>query len=328
MSPNHALLRLHLILAASIVACQTSDIDTDHLSSGNQYAKDGLLREAAREYEMGATTGHNKMVARRNLGIVLFKLKDYSNALKHLKRSLVKFDKHFETNFYIAESYRALDRYANAIFYYKNSLRLNPRSIKAKKALAWSYYKTRYYAQSLRLAKDLISVAPKDLHARIILARTFLKLRKPRSALNALSNLKDGQKYAPYLKSVQGDAWLQLEKYDSAMKSYKAALRDQPLLAGALIGLGKCLAHTGNNLDAIKFIERSVRIRPRLSEGYLLLGKLYEKTNPRRALKYLQVFSKKAAQDPDYLDRISKVRKKISRLKGNLKGAEGQSKTM
>src|SRR5690606_7954182 len=139
---------------------------------------------------------------------------------------------------------------------------------KALKPLAWSYFKIRYYSEALITSRKMARLAPDDDQVWIILTRTLLKMKRAREALQILAQAKRNAERSskPYYNSVEGDILYELGKVKEAKESYKAALKDQPLLAGALLGLGRCMLETNSRKKAITYLERAVRIRPRLTE--------------------------------------------------------------
>lgn len=312
-----------LICSVFFVSCQSTQpvsskpTTSEYLDLANQYAKDGLLREAIQAYRKEIAANPSSSAAHRNLGIVYVKVGDYKKAEKHLEKALPSFDKNYEANFYLAETYRAREKYAEAIFRYKRALEEKPQDPKSLKALAWSYYKIRYYAEALRHANALKNVAPQDNQVSIILARTLLKLERPEKALAVIRKAEALAKPSdlPYLQSVGGDIYRRMDDCNKGLTYYRNALKEQPLLAGALLGLGQCLLKTnGDTAQALTYMERAVRIKPTLAEGHYLLGKVYEKTDRAKSLKHYNQFRKHASVDPEFLSQLPEIRKKIEEL--------------
>jgi tetratricopeptide (TPR) repeat protein len=283
---------------------------------GNAYARDGLFREAVDAYEKSLAQNPNDAIAHRNLGIVLVRSGDYKSAVNHLERVIARFENNFETNFYLAEAYRGQDQYTEAIFRYQNASRVRPSEAKVLKALAWSHFKVRNYGEALAMARKLKAIAPKDEQSSIILARTLLKLRRVDEALELVNDVKRVARAEslPFIQSVEGDVLYEMGRKSEATIAYRAALRDQPLLAGALLGLGRCLLDEGKPVGAITAMERAVRIRPKLPEAHYYLGRLYEKTDPQKAIRYFQYFKKQAAADPEFLQRMAEVDRSLTQL--------------
>lgn len=305
-----------LVFALLNAGCATTSEKRNLVSQGNQYAKDGLLREASESYKKALAQKPNNATAQRNLGMVLVKMGDYKGAVRHLEKAMSRYEKDFDANFYLGEAYRAQDKYAEAIFRYKKSLKIKDGDPRALKPLAWSYFKIRYYSESLVIARQLQKVAPEDDQTGIILSRTLLKLKRPQESLAVLKGAKKSiQKSSrAFYNSVEGDIQYEMNHTDEASAAYREALKDQPLLAGALLGLGRCMLDQGKQKQAITYMERAVRIRPRLTEAHYLLGKAYEKTDREKSLRYYQFFRKQAASDPEFIGYLNDVKSKISEL--------------
>lgn len=284
------------------------------VNQGNQYARDGLFREAIETYKKALTLQPSNMLALRNYGIVLVRTGSYKNAIKNLEKTLEKFQDDFETNFYLAEAYRGENRYADAIFRYRIALRVRPDNQKALKALSWSYYKTRLYSESLATAQKLRSSFPEDEQADIIAARVLVQLKREDEALALLSRSPHSNKehQIPYYENVKGEAALSLGKLNTAEKHYRAALKAEPLLASALFGLGRILVSRNQIDQGIEYMERAIRIMPKLTEAYLHLGRAYAAKNPKKSKQYFLRFTREAANDPEMLAYISEAKNAIA----------------
>lgn len=291
------------------------------VAAGNQYARDGLLREAVEAYKRALQKEPENMIAHRNLGIVLVKAGDFANAITHLEKSMSSFDDNFDANFYLGEAYRATDKYGEAIYRYKNALKIQKDEPRASKSLAWSYYKIRYYSEALTLAQRLSTIAPNDDQAPIILARINLKLKRESEALAILRKAIEKAPAAsiPYYQSVEAEVLHRQGATLDALNTYKKALKSQPMLAGALLGVGRILLEEGKAKEAEDYLERAVRIKPKLYECHYYLGVALEASNPKRALRYFSHFRKNANTDPELLDLVQDAKKKMTALAGRSK---------
>ena len=303
-----------------VVACQTTKINQDVLQ-GNEYAKDGLLREAAESYQKAIKADAAYFPAYRNLGMIYVKMGEYKRATRNLEISMESYENDFDANYYLGEAYRGQDKYAEAIFRYKKSLTIRKDDPRALKPLAWSYFKIRYYSEALVTARKLSVVAKDDDQTSIILARTLLKLKRPREALAVIKKGKSKIKRSslPYYHSVEGDIQYEMGHTKLAIKNYRAALKVQPLLAGALLGLGKSMLKNNQDPKAITYLERAIRIRPRLTEAYFLLGKVYENKDRQKSLQYYRSFRKQASADPEFLAMMNEVKSRMTKLHSNSK---------
>lgn len=285
------------------------------IDQANQYARDGLYREAVSSFKKYLSENPKDPAAHRTLGIIYVKSGAYKQALTHLQEAFPAYADNFELNYYIAEALRTQGRYADAIYHYKRALSADPKSLPALKALTWSYYNIRFYTEALKSARLLRKMDPNDFQISIIQARVMNKIGMNDRALTLLNKAEAlaSPEEIPYLFSVKGDIFLELKQSEKAEQAYRQALQDQPLLPGALSGLAKKFLRDGKNIpQAISYLERALRIRPQHTEAYYLLGQAYAKTDAKKSEEYLRRFYKEAIYDPLFQQEIASLRQRFS----------------
>lgn len=298
------------------------------LDQANQYARDGLYREAVAAFRKHLSTYPKDTAAHRTLGIVYVKTGAYKLALQHLQDAQSGFSDNFELNYYLAEAFRTQHRYAEAIYHYNKSLSFEPKNVGTLKALAWSYYSIRYYAEALKVAKNLKKIDPNDFQISIINARILNKIGMNDKALAILNRTETlaSPDELPFLYSVKGDIQLDLGDKAEAERSYRKALQDQPLLPGALTGLAKrfILDQQSNDL-AISYLERALRIKPNFTEAYYLLARAYEKKDSKKSMAAYRNFTKEAAMDPQFQTELQLARAKLAAVEKTDKNDDEES---
>lgn len=292
----------------------------NYVQQGNQFAKDGLLREAVDAYKKALLKEPGNLTATRNLGIVLAKAGDHQGAITNLEKSMAEFENNFDANFYLGESYRAVDKFGEAIYRYKKALKLQDDEPRTMKSLAWSYYKIRFYSESLSLTQRLLKKNPKDEQAPIIMARTLLKLKRGNEALAILRKAEKNStpESSAYFQSVTAEVLLSQGKTQEALNTWRDVLKSQPLMAGALMGTGQALLELGKPKEAAEYLERAVRVKPKLYEGHYWMARSLESTSPSRALKYFNHFRKNGSNDPDYVELIQDAKKRSASLRSKI----------
>ncbi len=287
-----------------------------YITQGNQYARDGLLREAVDAYKKALQKEPDNATAHRNLGIVFVKAGDFVGAITHLEKSMASFEDNYDANYYLGEAYRANDKYGEAIFRYKSALKIQKDDPRALKSLAWSYYKIRYYSEALLMTQKLTALTPKDDQVPIILARIYLKLKREKEALALLHKGSERAPAAsqPYYQSVEAEVQYAMGATNEALATYRKCLKTQPMLAGALLGAGRILLEQGKSAEAIDYLERAVRVKPKLYESHYYLGKALETSNPQRAMRYYAFFRKNASTDPELVDMVQDAKKRVAAL--------------
>lgn len=283
----------------------------------DRYVQDGLYREALDQYSIALKKDPNNYTARLNTGVVMIRLGDYKRAITNIKKSAPAFKDSFEYNYYLAEALRAQEEYGSAIYHYRKALSLRDSDAKSLKALAWSYFRIRYYKEAELHAKHLIKVTPTDTQSLLILARIQTKTHDLKSAMRSLKKARKvaNKKEKATLDSAEGDVWLAANKFSKAAKVYKSALKEEPLLAGAALGLGRCHLAAGKTESAISYFERAIRVRPSMSEALYYLAKAHLPKAPIKASKYLKRFVSKATDDPELIAKVDEARNTLKSLK-------------
>lgn len=309
------ILRIFFILF--LFSCQSFHNEgTKDFHLGNEYARDGLYREAIAAYRRSLKVNPKSFSAHRNLAFNLLQVGNYRAAIAHFKMAGSAYENDFLTIFYMAESYRGLEQYSDAIYYYEKALRLKPNDIGAERALAWSYFNTRFYAQALKLCQKMYKANASDFEVQVIYSRVLLKLHEYDQVMSILNESNPGND--PYkiaqIKSLKGELYFALGQFKNASQLFRAALKQQPLLASALLGLGKCELKANRFSKAIDYLERALRVKPQLSEGYYYLAQSYEGSDPKKALGFYQQFRKQIATDPEYVSMLPVITNKISVL--------------
>lgn len=285
------------------------------VEQANQYARDGLYREAIASFKKYLADEPKDAASHRTLGIIYVKIGAYKLALVHLQEALPTYPDNFELNYYLAEAYRTQNRYADAIYHYKRSLQTDPQNMSALKALTWSYYSIRYYAEALKSSRLLKKLAPNDFQVSIIQARIMNKIGMNDKALTILNRAEAlaAPDEVAYLYSVKGDIYLDQGDGAKAEQAYRRALQDQPLLPGALTGLAKKMLNDDKGRDlAITYLERAIRVRPTHYEAFYLLGRAYEKTDLKKANDYYRQFYREASYDPIFQREVAQLRSRFS----------------
>ena len=312
-----------------IADARSSAVD-EQIELGLKYASDGLYREAIGVFRKILKKDSKNLEAHRSLGIIYVKVGRYKRSIKHFETVMSQLKNDFDSNYYLAEAYRTQDRYADAIFRYKIALTTKPKNLLATKALAWSYYKVRYYRAAYSTIRRLSKNDLEDVQATIIQARVLNKMGATRKALRLakakLDMITPEQK--PYLMSVIGDIYFARKDRQKAEDSYREALKEQPLLAGALLGLAKVLLLKGERSGiAVSYLERALRIKPGMVEALYYLGEAHKSLKPTEANKYFAKFVRQASGDPEFKRLIQLAIRDIKTSPTKRTALSGQAKT-
>jgi tetratricopeptide (TPR) repeat protein len=305
------------------LSCVTrTDQDRIEVSEADAYASDGLLKEAAEKYRNIIKKNPKNSWANRNLGLVQLRMKDYRSSIQSLEAVNEKFPNDQDLNFALGEAYRSTEKYPEAIFRYQRVLEFEPRNSRALKGIAWSYYKLRYFPEALaniRLYQPQQGDVD-DGQAAIIEARILTRMDRFEDALKLIRQKKqqlDNKANLAFMMSVEGEITALRGDCPSANKIFRDALKRNPLLAGSLFGLGKCLVKNGESELAIDYLERAVRLRPSMIEAYLLLGDAYANKDASRSMTNYRKFRQLAVNDPNWTEQVKSLSARIKNVEKN-----------
>lgn len=293
-------MRILLILVMFLSgACATVEKGNPSFKLGNEYARDGLYREALSSYRTAQKQEPDNPAIVRNIGIVELKLGLYERAVTSLTRSLPYFSNNFETNYYLAEALKGKNDLDNAVFRYQRALEINPKDVQAKKGLAWCLMTI----DRLELAKSLLSAKglEKDPQAVILNARILVKQGRASEALNQLLGLegKTTAFVAPYLASAIGDVQLALKNPKEALRQHLKALKTVPLMFSALLGAANAYVELGQLSRAKVLAEQASRVQLQNPEPWRTLMTIAKASgNTKEAQTALAEFRKRNPSRP------------------------------
>ena len=311
---------------AMLVGCQTWSTH-NLMQQGDRLAVEGLYREAQVQYEQALKRDPQHTLAHRNLGIVLVHIGLYRRAHKHLSLAYKDFPKDYQTNFYLAETYRVFRSFGPAVHHYNVCLLLRNRDLRASRGLAWAYYHSKDYNQALQVLSSVSEGLSKseDTQVAIIRARIHLQLKNygAAAALMLRQTRQAPQVYLPFVLALMGDIYLKRQNIPRAKEHYQKALALTPHLPSALLGQAKIAYAAGEWKKAADLLKQALGIKKDLMEAYLYLGRIFKHVDPAKSLAYYRTFAGKMSGEQVTPSTAEEVRSSVLQLKKQL--AEGGS---
>ena len=123
----------------------------------------------------------------------------------------------------------------------------------------------------------------------------------------------------PYLNSLEAEIYLTQEDLALAEIRYREALKEQPLLYSALLGMSHILLKQKKLCLSLKYAHRAARLSPDEADSYKILGELYELKGSKICLRYYQKFYDLSFMDPEKKAQAKEIQAKLVKLKKNKK---------
>jgi tetratricopeptide (TPR) repeat protein len=256
------------LITLAIANCSHRETVNEHFRTGNEYAKDGLYKEAINSYNKAAKVDPDNPTITRNSGIVQLKLGNYEKAAHELQSILPFFASNYETNYYLAEALRNQGDIDNASYQYRKALEIRPKDSPASKGLAWCLLEMN----RLQQASDILSESnlSNDAQAVILKSKVLASQNNFEEAIKTLNALQTqtSAHIAPYISSALGDVYLKQNLYQEAKMNYLEALKTVPLMYSSLFGMARTSRKLGEMNSAQKYAEQASRVQPRNAEPW------------------------------------------------------------
>jgi tetratricopeptide (TPR) repeat protein len=229
-----------ILLLFLLISCASLPQYEDRVASGNEFLNQGLYREAIESYRDAIKINEKAPSVHKHLGVVLFKVGAYEESIMHLMKCFPDFQNNFEVNFVLGESYRALKLYDKAIIFLQKSLFLEKESMAALRSLSWTYLKLKDYKKAKKYAEKALHLNRSDEESLIILLHIYSSLQQYKQMIKIIETYHEEFINPAIVLALKGDAYLGLKEIDEAIDFYKKALKIDPLLSRAFLGLSEC----------------------------------------------------------------------------------------
>ncbi len=253
---------------------------------GIAYYQLGDPASALREFRHALTQTPNSIPANLFSGLSLLKLQHPKEALTYLEKSHHAQPNAIAPVLALAEAEIASNDLARANAFYKQASQLDPQSAEAWYGLGIT---DRALAEKEFERSKRLGVASADSAAARKRATALMDASK--ESVSKAMQLDPGSVRA---RMILGESFRIAERYDDAIREYKAATEQQPNLAPAWAGLATAYSAAGDDDNAMKAATRSLELDPNdpatnaLVAAIFLRQSDYAKAEPY-ALRALQI---------------------------------------
>ncbi len=221
--------------------------------------------------------------AHRNLGIVLFTMGDYSNALQKFQKALQFNLGDIELYHFIGICLNNLGNFEGAMKAFNVILEVEPSHLSTKLKLGIAFHNLKMWYKAEQLYKDILLTNPDYADVHFHLGLALLGQKKIVDATQAFQNaLTINPQYVEARKKL-GIGQAYLGNYHDAYINLKAIIEKYPDFADIHYYLGVVHAGRNESSEAIECFNRCLRINPSFIDAKIKLGILYCRTGDFRA---------------------------------------------
>ncbi len=238
--------------------------------------RQGDFAAAISAFEQLLHNGADSPQLRSNLGIAYYQTGDFAEALRQLRRVLVVDAASVPANLFSGLSLLKLQRPKEALPYLQKAQRLQPDAAAAVLALAQTEIELNNVSRANAFYKQAAQLDAQNSEAWYglgitdrVLAEQEMKSSNAKEARALMDASKDSLGKAMQLDPgsvrahmVLGESFRIAERYDDAVREYRAATEQQPDLAPAWSGLAAALSASGDDSGAMQAVTRALAISP------------------------------------------------------------------
>ena len=283
-----------------------------HFQLGSIYAK------AVKEEDIKLAIGHLRMAyklddnlneARKELAILGFKLRVYSEIIDVCKKYLEKKPDDLDIQMILATSLMNTDKAGEALAILQKTVQTHPDNAKVKLSLGRAYLLADQPDKAREMTEQGASVAPDDITAQILLAGFYEKQKLYPQAEAVLKAIKQKFSDKPTAYQVAAMYYIRRKQLPEAEASLKEAIEQQNLKKTFLFHDLAIIQHSQKKFDdALQSLEQAVALEPDDQKSLVLLADYYLKR--KKIDQAIATYEKISAKWPE----IKPIKSKIAEL--------------
>jgi tetratricopeptide (TPR) repeat protein len=239
-------------------------------------------------------------LAHNNLGSVLLRERNFSDAIGHFDQALEIKPDYAEAHNNLGNAMAQTGKIEEAIAQYEEALRINPDYVEAHTNLGTTLAQTGQIEEALAHYEQALRINPGRAELHVNLGNTLAQVgRMPEAIAQYEEALRIDPDRAEVFANL-GNALAQVDRVPEAIVQYEEALQINPKLAELHYNLGLALARSGRLREAVGHWQQALEIKPEYAEPHWALGKALEQVGrvPEAIIQYKEALRIK----PDYVE--------------------------
>ncbi len=266
-----------------------SELQPDHVVSGNTYLAGGEWDKATAEYKEALKFNSSDALAHFGLAQAYQAKDEMEQAIAEYEKAVAASPDEVWLHLYLAEAYVAKGRTAEergahdkAVETYRQAFALTPDNPEIRDALVKAYLTLgeRYFEQNLLFEviaayeKD-IELEPGNLQAYWKLAEVYKTLDQMDEAIAVYTRVVERWPEGADAHFYLGQAYEAQGEIEEAMAAYETAIELKSTWAGAYTRLGNIYEAQGETKDVIALYRAAAKKNPAAAWPHIQLGKVY-----------------------------------------------------
>jgi tetratricopeptide (TPR) repeat protein len=254
---NNSVKALELLNSLEMLEPKNPDI---FLTRGAVFSKLKKFRDAIQCYEKAAEYADDKDDIYTRIAFEYEELKDFDNAIDNLVKALDFNPENQAVIYELAFCFEMAGREEDSVEFFTGFLDTHPYSDIGWFNLGIALSNLQLYEKAVDAYEFAIAITPDFSSAYFNKANSLANLGRYREAVGYYELTLELEEADPLTLYYIGECYEKLEDFEKAYSSYKAALRLNPDMAEAWMGLGIINDMTGNEKAALKHMIKAMTL--------------------------------------------------------------------
>ncbi|NHI88011.1 MAG: tetratricopeptide repeat protein [Candidatus Thorarchaeota archaeon] len=245
-------------------------------ATGHFYQKQGKLDKALKYYEQLARANPDKVANWGPWLLILFLKQDHETEEKVLREALTHHptDENFLTN--LGSTLSSLGKLSEAEELLRKAVELYPKKENAWVTLSNVLEKMENHSDAEIILQRVLKMNPRNDSAWVNYGTLLSKQNRSKEAIEAFKNsIKYGKKPA-FARLQLGLEYYKIGENKRAENEAKQAIRLYPKLSGSYLLMGKCMKDKKEFKKAMEFLGQYLSISRDDADAWILLAEVYE----------------------------------------------------
>jgi len=254
---NNSIKALELLNNLEILEPRNPDI---LISKGTVFSKLKKFKDAIRYYEMAAEYSDEKDDIYTRIAFEYEELNDYDKAILNLIKALEFNPENQAVIYELAFCYEMAGREEDCVKFFQAFIDKYPYSDTAWFNLGIAWSNLQLYEKAIDAYEFTMAITPDFSSAYFNKANSLANLGRYHEAIGYYQETLEMEEPDPLTHYYIGECYEKIEDFEKAYNSYKNAIKMNPEMADAWMGLGIINDKTGNEKAALRHFKKSLEL--------------------------------------------------------------------
>lgn len=229
---------------------------------GISFFNGGKYKQAIEAYKNCIKLNKNHYQAYNNIGNAYREIKDYPNAIKYFNSAISIQPNYPDAENNLANALKETGKIKSAVKHYKKAIELNPNYIDAIKNIGLVLNELEDHEQAISYLNKCLSLNPKNKEVLYLASRSYFEIEDYDNAIDIINKAIELDAKNNEYYNTKGTILTRKELWDEAIESFNKALKINQTSETTHMNLGSTYKNTQRYLEAEIAYKNVLNINP------------------------------------------------------------------